>query len=654
MQFKHPEILYALLLLIIPILVHLFQLQRFVKVPFTNVKILKTIEKQTRKSARLKKWLILITRLLIFTCLIIAFAQPYFSKYSTHQNFNTTIYLDNSFSMQAKGESGELLKSAAQQIIENNINPNSTISLITNDKVFENLDTKSLKEELINLKYYPNKANLNTIILKANRLEANKENTLNKLILISDFQSVNSIQKADFSKINASINFVKLVPKEVNNYYIDSVSIEENSTSNTIVNVFIKSSQKSSSSIPVSLLNNSKLLGKTTSKFINSNNSTVQFTIPNSTNFIGEISLIDDALQFDNSFFFSISKPEKINVLSIGNTSEFLSKIYSENEFIFTPTPLQILNYNKIQDQHLIILNELENIPTELINSLQEFTKKGGSLVIIPSENSTINSYNSFFQNLNLGKITSKTETEHKIITINYEHPLLKDVFEKRVDNFQYPKTNLQYHANLKNSSSIIILDNNQPFISSINNLNGAIYWVTSPLNNKISDFTQSPLVVPIFYNFAKKSLKTTKLYYTIKPENDIEVKTSIGKDKVLKMLNEKTSLEFIPLQISSQNKVKLTLNNHILQSGFYSILSENKPIKTTAFNYNREESDLNTVHIESLIENKKNVTISSSITGAFNEINNQQKINWLFKWFLAFSVLFLLIEMLILKYFKK
>ena len=44
MQFKHPEILYSLLLLIIPILIHLFQLQRFVKVPFTNVKFLKNID----------------------------------------------------------------------------------------------------------------------------------------------------------------------------------------------------------------------------------------------------------------------------------------------------------------------------------------------------------------------------------------------------------------------------------------------------------------------------------------------------------------------------------------------------------------------------------------------------------------------------------
>ena len=54
MQFKHPEILYALLLLLIPIIVHLFQLRRFQKVPFTNVAFLKEISVQTRKSSTIK------------------------------------------------------------------------------------------------------------------------------------------------------------------------------------------------------------------------------------------------------------------------------------------------------------------------------------------------------------------------------------------------------------------------------------------------------------------------------------------------------------------------------------------------------------------------------------------------------------------------
>ncbi|WP_456376215.1 BatA domain-containing protein [Lutibacter sp.] len=652
MQFKHPEILYALLLLIIPILVHLFQLQRFVKVPFTNVKILKTIQKQTRKSARLKKWLILATRLLIFTCLIIAFAQPYIAKYATNQNFKTTIYLDNSFSMQAKNENGELLKSAIQKIIENNTNPNSKITLITNNESFENLDAKNLKNKLLKIKYYPNKLDLNTVLLKINNLNSSESNTLYNNVLISDFQNINKINKLDFTNVNPQINFVKLTPKNIGNSFIDSVSIDEKKITEITIKVYIKNTKISTLSIPVSLYNKATLIGKTTAKFNNSNATIVTFTIPNSTNFNGKVSLIDTGLEFDNDFYFLISKPEKINVLNIGNSSEFLAKIYTKKEFNFNSTSLQNLNYSKLQNKHLILLNELTNIPNALINSLLEFLNNGGNLVIIPSRKIALDSYNLLLNKLNVGNIRPKIERDHKITSINYEHPLIKNVFEKRVSNFQYPTTYIHYPTNFKNSSSIIKLDNTQSFISSIKTKNSTIYWVSSPLNLEASNFTQSPLVVPVFYNFAKNSLRTSPLYYTIKTNNTLEVITSIGKDNVLKISNKTNTI--IPLQTISQNKVTLQLQENILQSGFYTISNKNTVIKTIAFNYNREESYLNAVNLEALIENSKNVTIAPSISTIFNKINTQQKINWLFKWFLAFSMLFLLIEMLILKYFNK
>jgi len=652
MHFKHPEILYALLLLIIPIIVHLFQLQRFVKVPFTNVQFLKNIEQQTRKSTRLKKWLILITRLLVLTSLIIAFAQPYFSNLSSQTKFNTTIYLDNSFSMQAKGNEGELLRSISQKIIKENTNPNNTISLITNDGIFENLTVKSLKSKLISLTYSSNKIDLSTVLLKINTLNKYKIKTLNKLLLISDLQSINYNKKSIFTNVNSPVSLLKLSPKKNINIFIDSIYIAKNNLKEISIKVQIKSTSNNTSAIPISLYNNSKLIGKTTAKFKNSTVETVEFTIPNSINFNGKISLVDTSLEFDNDFYFTISKPKKISVLSIGNSSEFLSNIYTETEFNFTHVQLHKLSYNNIQKQQLIILNEIDVIPSELIQDLYNFSVNGGTLVIIPSKNIDLNSYNRMFKMLGLGLITKKNENEYKITTINYDHPLIKDVFEKKVSNFQYPKTIINYKANLRNTSSVLKLANNDSFISSKKNKKGVIYWISSPLNSNISNFLQSPLIVPVFYNFAKKNIKINQLYYTIAPENSIDIKTTIGKDAILKISNE--TQKFIPLQTISQNKVTLKIQGDYLQSGFYQIKRDNTLLKTIAFNYNREESDLTYLNLKKLTINNKNITIIKSIDDFFNEINNQKQINWLFKWFLAFSMLFLFIEMLILKYFNK
>ena len=91
MQFKYPEVFYFLFVLIIPIIVHLFQLQKFKKIAFTNVAFLKKISLETRKSSKLKKWLILASRLLGFLAILFTFSQPYFSNKKAEEKIESVI-----------------------------------------------------------------------------------------------------------------------------------------------------------------------------------------------------------------------------------------------------------------------------------------------------------------------------------------------------------------------------------------------------------------------------------------------------------------------------------------------------------------------------------------------------------------------------------
>lgn len=174
MQFKNPEILYALFLLIIPILIHLFQLRRFRKTEFTNVKFLKEVTLQTRKSSQLKKWLILFSRLLALTALILAFAQPYIPAKTNFQEKELVIYLDNSFSMQAKGAHGELLKTAVQQLVENSDIPEN-VNWFTNNQTFRDNSVNDFKNQLIQLDYSSNQLTYEEVLLKAGSLFLSKK-----------------------------------------------------------------------------------------------------------------------------------------------------------------------------------------------------------------------------------------------------------------------------------------------------------------------------------------------------------------------------------------------------------------------------------------------------------------------------------------------
>ena len=438
MQFKYPEILYALFLLIIPVIIHLFQLQRFRKVAFTNVKFLKNIELQTRKSSQLKKWLILTTRLLLFSSLIIAFSQPYFSNLKTDTKHKSIIYLDNSLSMQAKGSNGELLKDAAENIIENSNLLNGKITLLTNDNIYKDIELNELKNVLLNLNYFPISPDLETILFKINHEIDTENNNLNNALLITDFQQNTFSKLNDFTNVNFPILLIKEAPINNNNIFIDSIYISNKTATKITLKTIVNNTNIDKKNVSISLYNNSVLIGKSTIDISKNIQSETEFTFPIQDNFNGILKIEDNNLLFDNVYYFTISKPKKINVLVVGNDTQYLEKIYTKNDFNLNTSLLQNLDYNTINEQHLIVLNELEEITPELITKLESYVNDIGSIVVIPSKNN-LETYNNLATKLKLGILVSSDEQELKITKINYNHPLLKEVFEKRVTNFQYP-----------------------------------------------------------------------------------------------------------------------------------------------------------------------------------------------------------------------
>uniref|UniRef100_UPI003751AAFF BatA domain-containing protein n=1 Tax=Flavobacterium sp. TaxID=239 RepID=UPI003751AAFF len=223
MQFKHPEILYFLFLLVIPILVHLFQLRKFKTEYFTNVKFLKELAIQTRKSSKLKKYLLLATRLLLLAFIIIAFAQPFFkAKDSKNATNELYIVLDNSFSMQAKGQKGELLKRAVQDLLEHTPE-NANFSLITCSDNYWNTDIKSIQKELQNLKYSASPFQLENLLAK---IKAHKSAFNKDIVVITDAVGLqpNQVKK---SKDDEALYFIIPEAQKTDNIAIDSVFINQ-------------------------------------------------------------------------------------------------------------------------------------------------------------------------------------------------------------------------------------------------------------------------------------------------------------------------------------------------------------------------------------------------------------------------------------------
>jgi hypothetical protein len=646
MHFKNPEVLYFLFLLVIPILVHLFQLQKFKKVPFTNVAFLSKIVQQSRKSSQLKKWLILATRLTLFSAIVFAFSQPYFGKEKNTKNKQNFIYLDNSLSMNSKGEKGILLQNAIKDILEN-ANQNNKYSLQTNTNFYENISFEELKKVLISTSYSTKKLPIETVLLKSNNIKKEKTNTSYNVFLISDFQDTYTNK---FTNVNNTINLIQLKNSNKSNISIDSVYTKNKSTTNTSINVVVNNQGNAKENLPIAIYNNDVLKSKQVFSIEKNETKTIEFQLENSGDFKGKAHITcSDTFTFDNSLFFNISKPKKTAILSIGIRSEYFQKIYTNNEFLLKETSLEKLDYNNIQKQQFIILNELETIPESLQNSLLNFTKNGGEFALIPNTRFNKKSYNTFLNKLGFGKIQNQEVDSLQITDINFNHPLFANVFSKRVSNFQYPFIKNTIHASTKKGSTILSLENKKPFVSLSKINNGKAYLFAGSLQKNNSNFTNSPLIVPVFYNMAKLSFKQSKLFYRTNKENSIDVDINLEKDRVLQLKNE--DISFIPQQRTYQNKVTLT-TNCIENVGFYDIKNKDSIISTIAFNQPKTESSLSFLDSKSLADNK-NIIISDSVANGFSSAYTKNEVQWLWKWFLALAIVSLLLEILILKFFK-
>tara|TARA_R100000935_G_scaffold58734_1_gene97398 strand:+ start:425 stop:2338 length:1914 start_codon:yes stop_codon:yes gene_type:complete len=637
MQFYHPEVLYALILLIIPIIVHLFQLRKFKTEYFTNVKFLKKLSLQTRKSSRIKKWLILATRLLALSAIIVAFSQPYFpSNIQFSKNVETIVYLDNSYSMQALGKKGKLLERSVQELLESDF-ANKNISLITNTEEYKNLTNENLQ----NIKYSGSQLDFKTVLLKATSSFSKDTSCLKKLLFISDFQQ--NLEIAPDEKSEIAMYTYQQSPERRENLKIDTAFLSSEVMESRILNLTISNTGNSSQSTSVSLYNRDELIGKTSASLEPNSTANLSFPINDQEIQHGKIQIEDNGLLFDNSLYFSLNEIEPIKVCSINQeNSDFLRRIYTSSEFDYTSFLATSIDYNTLNDADVIILNEIPDLNDVLASTLSKLASKNRVLIIIPSAENIGANFIDFLKTIGVSGFDKRQEEEKLITGIKFQHPLYKGVFDKQVKNFEYPKVQINYNLN-SGSNTILSLQDDEPFL--FQKANSFIF--TAPLNSKNSNFIQSPLVVPTFYKMAISNINTPPLYAYLGKENKITVPLAAGNDEIVKLKSEKIS--FIPQQKSFEGKIEITTNELPQTPDSYSVELRGTPQMALSYNVTREESRM----IYKDLENTKKLQQIENLDEFFISEGYIDEKNTLWKWFVTFALIFLIIETLLLKYFK-
>ncbi|RZL53009.1 MAG: hypothetical protein EOO93_21545, partial [Pedobacter sp.] len=228
MNFLYPGFLFALLSVAIPVIIHLFNFRKFKKVYFSNVQLLKEVEQQNSSREKLKNLLILFSRILALIFLVLAFAQPYIplkGQKTTNQNNSISIYIDNSYSMEAINKDGNLLDEAkrrAKELIKG-FGVNDRFQLLTND--FEGkhqrlLNADEFLKALYDVQISAANRNLQQILNRQGNVLTGSVNRYS--FIISDFQK-NIAKKPTLStKKDIQYAFIKLNATGLPNVAVDS------------------------------------------------------------------------------------------------------------------------------------------------------------------------------------------------------------------------------------------------------------------------------------------------------------------------------------------------------------------------------------------------------------------------------------------------
>jgi hypothetical protein len=676
MNFLYPSFLVALGALSIPIIVHLFNFRRYKKVYFTNVKFLKELQQESKSKSTLKRLLILASRLLALACLVLAFAQPYIpGNHTVKKGLRAiSIYIDNSFSMQATNKNGSLLDDAKRKARELVTAASATdkIQLLSND-FYLSSHTAQSKEQILEaidkISISPSVKNLQEV---CNRAKSNTDKDIKDaaFFLISDFQKSNLTDFKPDSSIETNLILLENAPEQ--NIFIDTCFVESPYfQAGTAQKLHIKIKNLSVKEIEngsLKLYVNNKQIAPVSFK-VGPNGATdalISFTSKDTGIQQGMLAIEDFPVTFDDTLYFSFRVNNRIPCLSIHKKDEksavYLQSLFSNDSlFTYYDQNDQGIDFSYFKKSNLIVLDGLQSISSGLSQELKKYILAGGSALIFPSESSDKESYNSFFNLFNAANFVATDTASYRIDNKNLPKDLYAGVFEKTPENMDMPTVHLHYTTQGTSHSGeevMLKLINGQSFLSLYKKEKGRLYVCTAPLTEKSSSFAKHALFIPTLIKIAILSRPASPLYYLSGKNEAIDV-SNINTSGESPLHIVSATADFIPEMKVTENSKYLLTHGNPGHAGNYHVMLNKTKLEGVAFNYNRVESDLACFHasdLDELIKKEgwKNTHLIQASSGTMQaslaELGGGTR---LWKLFILLTLLFLAIEILFIKFLK-
>jgi len=638
------------------------------------VQFLKEIQEQQSSRKNLKERLILASRLLAVTFLVLAFAKPYIpgqNSANAGKQQAVSIFVDNSYSMQTPNSEGSLLDGAKRRAkeIASAYSINDSFQLLTQD--FEGKHQRFVNRDEFNdavdaIKISPQSRLLQQIISRQQSLLNMHKEGARSLYVISDFQKNMAGSQSVKADTGQHISLVQLKASTLPNVAVDSVAllsaIHRPGESEKLVVRLHNYAGETAEKIPLKLLVNGaqKALGSYTIKARAVQYDTITFSGLQAGWQRAEISLQDNPVTFDNQFYFSFNVRQQMPVLLIdgGTPNPYLNAVFAADPFFNARhVPDGNIDYASLNTYPLIVLSDLNAISTGLAQQLKTYVNKGGTLLVFPSNDADLTSYRALLEPLNAAYPEKLLIGDTKVSGINLQNQVFKNIFEDFPQNPDLPVVKKYYtlsSSSNNRSENIMFLPGRLPFWTGYSSGRGKVYVSAVALDEDFSNLPRHALFLPVMFRIALLSGHDQPLFYTLGADETIEVPpVQTNPKQLLKLVKQGQSI--IPEVKQEEGSTLLYMADRLQETGIYDLKKQDSTVAVIAFNDNRSESDLSYLsgsELSALVPRAATVLASgkASLKSMVTESNFGLQ---LWKLCIILALIFLGVEIALIRFFK-
>ncbi len=629
---------------------------------------MKQVKEVSTAKRKLKHYLTLAARLLFVLFLVMAFAQPFIPGIKESlKNDQVYIYLDNSYSM--SNEVGTDLSAFDQAVAFINdltaVYPQNTKFKLLTNTFDPSADVIKSKDEIIEKLSEVSLSGISRSLQEINSRQKrelfNNQSKNKDIYWISDYQRSTT---GDLSQIrfDTASNFylVPLIYQTPGNVYVDSLFLTNpfllESEKNDLVISFRNNGPEPVENVPLKLFINEKQVANTSLSVPSNGSFDQSFELNQRLERInkGRISFEDFPVTFDNDFYFTLNVDDRVSILEIRSAAanNNVSKVYAnQNLFSFQSFPEENLEYNAIENSDLVILNELDNLPTALVEALLNFLADDGTLAIVPGAQFNFNSYSQLLPISN--QASNAVPQKSALRTPDLSNPFFANMFIDSDEIFEMP-LGVPGLGTMAPSESILSFKNRNSFLTRLVG-NKNIFLFATAFKDDLTNFHQHAVFVPIMYRIASLSnVLSDELYYTL-DQSILKLRIdSVNKNIIFKL--KKEDQELIPAQRILGRDVIMELPKNTMTTGYYDVSTDDEVKKVLSFNFNPNESIMSQYSLTELqerFEGYENVSVyeadnNNDFTNTLKELHSGVP---LWKYMLIVSLLALLAEILIIRY---